>query len=188
MSRPRPQPSRRTKLSAKTWQPQPSLAKQLRIVVAAALLAGVVVVVLGAWDRLFPTPPERLVKIYRTHGCTCAFVFADALEAEGFIVRMYEYGTLEYVRGSLHTPANFHGCHVGEFLGYFLEGHLAPPAVRKLAQQQPSALGLATEDSVDTKSAHVSRSIAREEQSRVLLVERDGRARTWFEPPNGPNG
>lgn len=188
MSRPLPQPPRRTKSSAKISQPQPSLAKQLRIVLAAALLAGVVVVVLGAWEHLFPTPPERLVKIYRTHGCTCAFVFADALEAEGFIVRMYEYETLEYVRGSLHTPANLHGCHVGEFLGYFLEGHLAPPAVRKLAQQQPPALGLATEDSVDTKREHLSRSIAREEKSRVLLVERDGRARTWFEPPDDPNG
>lgn len=153
---------------------------------AVTLFAGAVTAVLAGWDRLFPIPPERLVKIYRTHGCRCAFNLAASLKTEGFVVRLYEYETLEHVRGSLHTPANLHGCHVGEFLGYFLEGHMAPAAVRKLAQQQPQALGIATEGSVDPKRGHVS--IAQDERSRVFLVERDGRARPWFEPPDGPKG
>lgn len=183
MSKPRPRRSH-TKAAAKL--PQPNLAKQLRIVLAATLLVGVVGAVLVTWEQLFPIPPEQLVKIYRTHGCRCAFTLADALEAEGFVVRLYEYETLKYVRGSLHTPSNLRGCHVGEYLGYFLEGHVAPAALRKIAQQHPSALGLATEGSVDTKSGHVS--IAQEGRSRVLLVERNGRARTWFEPSSGPKG
>jgi hypothetical protein len=151
-----------------------------------ALFAGAVTAVLVSWDQLFPVPPERLVKIYRTHGCRCVFNLANSLKAEGFVVRVYEYGTLEYVRGSLHTPSNLHGCHVGEFLDYFLEGHVAPAAVRKLAQQQPPALGIATEGSVDTKSGHVT--IEQDENSRVWLVEQDGRTRPWFEPPSGPKG
>lgn len=184
MSRPRPHPIRHTRASAKTSQP--SLVRQLRIVFAATLLVGAIGAVVVSWEQLFPVPPERLVKIYRTHGCRCAFNLANSLKAEGFVVRVYEYETLEYVRDSLHTPVNLRGCHVGEFLGYFLEGHVAPAALRKLAQQQPAALGLTTEGSVDRKSAHVS--IARDEKSRVLLVERDGRARPWFEPPSGPKG
>lgn len=186
MSHPRSQHRQHTRAPAKASKS--SLKKQLLIVVAVALAFGAVSMVLLSWEHLFPIPPERLVKIYRTHGCRCAFAFADSLRAEGFVVRLYEYETLKYVRISLHTPANLHGCHVAAYLGYFLEGHIAPLALRKLAQQQPPALGLATEDSVDTKREHLSRSIAREEQSRVLLVERDGRARTWFEPPDDPNG
>lgn len=184
MSRPCPKSLRHSKASTTTSQPR--LAKQLRIVLAAALSVGVFGAVLVSWEQLFPVPPERLVKIYRTHGCRCAFAWADSLKAEGFVVRLYEYETLQYVRGSLHTPANLRGCHVGAYLGYFLEGHVAPLALHQLAQQQPSALGLATEGSVDDKSVHVS--IARDEKSRVLLVQRDGRAQTWFEPPGGPNG
>lgn len=153
---------------------------------AAVLAAGVFGAVLVSWEQLFPIPPARLVKIYRTHGCRCAFALADSLKAEGFIVQLREYETLQYVRQSLHTPSNLRGCHVGEFLGYFLEGHVAPPALRQLAQQQPRALGLATEGSVDHTSIHVS--IANDERSRVLLVELDGRARTWFDPTKGPKG
>lgn len=184
MSRPRRQHLPYTRASAKAQQP--NLARQLRIVFAATLLVGAVGAVVVSWEQLFPVPPERLVKIYRTHGCRCAFNLADSLKAEGFIVRLYEYETLQYVRGTLHTPSNLRGCHVGEFLGYFLEGHVAPLALPKLAQQHPSALGLVTESSVDAKSVHGS--IARDEKGRVLLVERDGRTRTWFKPTDGPNG
>ena len=153
---------------------------------AAVLAVGVFGAVLVSWEQLFPIPPERLIKIYRSHGCRCAFALADSLKAEGFIVQLYEYETLQYVRQALHTPSNLRGCHVGEFLGYFLEGHVAPLALRQLAQQQPRALGLATEGSVDRASIHVS--ITNDERSRVLLVELDGRARTWFDAAEDPRG
>lgn len=184
MSRPRTKSLKRPKASTKTSPP--NFAKQLRIAIVAVLLVGIVGAVVVSWERLFPIPPARLVKLYRTHGCRCAFAFADTLEAQGFVVRLYEYETLEYVRRSLHTPASLHGCHVGAYLDYFLEGHIAPDALRKLAQQQPSALGLATEDSVHSKRVHVSTAL--EEQRPVLLIERDGRLRTWFEAPNSPQG
>lgn len=184
MSRPRPQTLKRAKASKKPSPPD--FAKQLRIAITAVLLFGIVGALVVSWEHLFPIPPARLVMLYRTHGCRCAFTLADTLEAQGFVVRLYEYETLKYVRGSLHTPANLHGCHVGAYLGYFLEGHIAPEALRKLAQQQPAALGLATEDSVRSKRAHIS--VAIEEQLPVLLIERDGRLRTWFEPSDPPQG
>ena len=179
MSHLRPQPSRHAKASTRT--PRPNAAKQLRLVVAAVLSVGVFAALLVSWEQLFPTPPpERLIKIYRTHGCRCAFALADSLKADGFVVRLHEYETLQYVRHSLHTPSNLRGCHVGEFLGYFLESHVAPSALRQLAQQRPRALGLATEGSVDHTSTHVS--IANDARSPALRVLLDGQARTWFDP------
>lgn len=171
---------------ARTKASRPNLARQLRIVLVVTVVVGVVAAVMASWDQLFPIPPERLVKIYRLHGCRCAFNFAEALERKGFVVQVYEYETLKYVRTSLHTPTNLHGCHVGSYLGYFLEGHVAPDALDQLARQDPSALGVATEGSVREKSTHVQ--IEREQQSAVLLVQRDGRAQAWFDPSGGPKG
>ena len=182
MSHPRPQSSRHATASTRTRRPNPT--NQLRLVSAALLSVGVFGALLVSWEQLLPTPPERLIKIYRIHGCRCAFALADSLKADGFVVRLHEYETLQYVRHSLHTPLNLRGCHVGEFLGYFLEGHIAPPALRQLAQQRPRALGLATEGSVDRTGPHVS--IANDERSRVLLVQLDGQARTWFYPAERP--
>lgn len=176
---------RRRARSSENATLQPSLKRQLLIVFAAAFATGGFAVLLGVWEQL-SVPPERLVNIYRKHGCRCAFELADSLKAEGFVVRLHEYETLEYVRGSLHTPANLRGCHVGEYLGYFLEGHVASAALIKLAQQQPVALGIVTETNLDHDNGHVT--IAREERSRVVLVEADGRTRMWIEPNGAPHG
>ena len=151
------------------------------MVFALALFGAAVTVVALNLEHFFATPPEQLVDIYRTHGCTCAFVWADSLRKAGFKVRMIEHGTsLKSVRDSLHTPANLRGCHVGAYFGYFLEGHVAPSAVHHLALQRPDALGLATESSTSATIPHVS--IALEEQSTVMLIDRNGAARSWFEP------
>jgi len=158
--------------------------RQLSIVFGAALLGAAITAVMVIREQ--SVPPEQLVKVYRIHGCRCAFDWANSLRAEGFVVRVFEYETLKHVRDSLHTPTSLRGCHVGAYLDYFIEGHVAPSALRELAIQRPHGLGLATESSVNKKSVHVS--IARDEKSRVLLVERDGRARAWFQPPNNPNG
>ena len=182
MSRPQPQHFRRRKISAEASRR--SLLRQLGIVFSVGLLAAAITAVLLIREQ--SVPAEQLVKVYRTHGCTCAFAWADALKAEGFVVRFVEYETLKHVRDSLHTPGSLRGCHVGAYLDYFLEGHVSPSALRELATQRPRGLGLATEGSVTERSVHVS--IARDEKSRVLLVERDGRTRAWFQPPGNPNG
>ena len=117
------------------------LGKQLGVVFAVALVGTVVIAAVLSVEHFF-TSPERLVKIHRTHGCTCAFAFADSLKAAGFEVRVIEHVTsLRSVRASLHTPTNLHGCHVGEYLGYFLEGHVAPSALHHLRLQRPDGLG-----------------------------------------------
>lgn len=176
-------PHRGASLKGSSW----SLTTQLRVVLATALFGSLIVAAIVSWEQWFPTPPERLVKIYRTHGCRCAFVFADSLKAAGFEVRLVEYRTLKRVREALRTPPTLRGCHVGEYLGYFLEGHVSPSTLPQLTSEHPAGLGVATESSASTDITHVS--IKADEQSPVLLIEPDGRARPWFEPPHGePEG
>mgnify|MGYP001143823547 CR=1 FL=1 len=182
MSRSRSHPPPGTKRSAKA--PQWSLAKQLRLVLAVSVLVAAIAAIMIGWEQLSPIPPERLVKVYRTHGCRCAFAWAKSLESEGFVVRVFEYETLAYVRTSLHTPSALRGCHVGAYLGYFIEGHVSPDALRRLAAQHPLALGLATQEAANGENTHVS--IARDASSGVLLVKRDGRAYPWLESVGHP--
>ena len=125
-------------------------------------------------------PPERTVTIYRTHGCSCAFAFAKSLTAAGFEVRLIEEETLNGVRAALKTPSDLHGCHVGVYLGYFLEGHIAPAALSELALKRPTGRGVVTAGSADAQATHVS--IALDEHSPVLLLQSDGARQPWFQP------
>jgi len=157
-----------------------SIEKQLGIVVAIALLGAAITAAVVSVEHRFAPAPERQVTIYRTHGCKCAFTFARSLQAAGFDVRIVEYQTLKTVRASLRTPASLRGCHVGEYLDYFLEGHVSPAALPVLAMQRPTGLGLATESSAKAGASHVS--IALDERSTVMLIGPNGEAQPWFEP------
>lgn len=158
----------------------PDLKKPLWLVFGIALSAGILAAVLMYWDPLHSTTAEEVVRIYRLHGCRCAFSWARSLEANGFIVRLSEVQTLQHVRTRLQVPAHLHGCHLGAYLGYFIEGHVDPSALRTLATERPDGLGVVTEPAVDMEKEH-SLSV-RDEHSPVLLVERDGRSRAWFQP------
>ena len=154
--------------------------KQLAVVFGVALLGAMVTAAVLTFDHLFGPPPEQVVTIHRTHGCTCAFVLANSLRAAGFEARVIEHQTLTTVRAALHTPANLRGCHVGAYLDYFVEGHVSPAALSALATQHPRGLGLATEGSANVEASHVS--IALEERSPVVLIGLDGKAQPWFQP------
>jgi hypothetical protein len=127
---------------------------------------------------------DRVVTVYRLHGCTCVFSWVSSLEAAGFTVRVVELGSLATVRSTLHTPASLHGCHLGNYLSYFVEGHVTPDALKSLASQHPIALGVTTESSVNAGRIHTS--VADEEHSPVVLVEPSGQMLPWFKPPQQP--
>ena len=123
--------------------------------------------------------PERIVTIYRVHGCRCAFPWKRELEREGFAVVMNEVESLQFIRQRLRTPTEARGCHVGEYLGYFVEGHVHPTALDELSRRRPVALGLMTEVPTRSDARHVD--IASEAGSRVLLFDPNSKPSVWFQ-------
>lgn len=103
------------------------------------------------------------------------------MEDQGFVVRMREYETLQYVRRSLHTPENLHGCHVASFEGYFIEGHVSPAALKQLRNEQPAALGVATQTATMMGSQHLK--VAIDDGGRALLLDDRGQLHPWFPSP-----
>lgn len=155
------------------------LAKQLRIVAAVSVLGAATVGLLVAWEQWSSVPPEQLVKVYRVHGCRCVFEWVKSLEAEGYTVKLLEIESLQNVRASLRTPEYLGGCHVAGYLDYFVEGHVAPKALHKLADEHPQALGVVAQATAKT-AAHPNAN--RDENGPVFLVGADGKSLLWYSP------
>ena len=162
---------------------QRSPVRQLLLLGGIALAGGIVVAALQTIQER-ARASDHFVTVYRVHGCTCVFSWVDSLEAAGFTVRVVELRSLTTVRSTMQTPASLHGCHVGSYLTYFVEGHVTPDALKALASRHPIALGVTTETSIDAGRVHTS--VADEEHSPVVLIEPGGGMLPWFEPPQLP--
>ena len=172
--------SRRPRQGPPSTPVPPSRRREVRIIAAVLATFALVAAAILFSDRSLWIAPERLVTIYRVHGCRCAFQWRQGLEQEGFTVVLREIDSLRAIRQRLRTPPEARGCHVAEFLGYFVEGHVDPAALRELSRRHPAALGLTTEASTKSEVGHVD--IASEASSRVLLVGPNASTSVWFQP------
>lgn len=166
----------RTKLSVAECR---RLARRRALQIFASVLTGFAVLfaILYLSDRTIGVEPEKLVAVYHTHGCPCVHQWERSLEGGGFTVIMYEPETLGMVRAKLHMPKALRGCHVGEFLGYFLEGHISPSVLERIAKTRPRGAGFVTAVTFTADTANIS--IADEESSPILLIDAQGH-RTAF--------
>ncbi|MDO9451971.1 MAG: DUF411 domain-containing protein [Stagnimonas sp.] len=149
--------------------------RQLRVAAFVALPFGALAAILMSWDRLFPTPPEKLVQVAWRHDCACVQGWKHRLEDEGFVVRDFELEDLSGARRQWHVPDTAKGCHPATYMGYFLEGHISPELLHKLAREHPSGIGIQQVDTVKPNSEGKSEIVS----SQTLLVSGDGSSRVW---------
>lgn len=117
-------------------------ARELKwvLLIACGFSIGAIIALL--WPILIPDRPERVVTVYWTHECACADPWITTLRNADFVVRDFEQETLRFRRAQLHVPRSLRSCHLGTYLGYFLEGHVPPEALRRLAAEHPVAQGV----------------------------------------------
>lgn len=158
-----------------------TLTQRIWVCVGVAIVG--VIVVVGAlwWDETHQIPKHKLVNVYFVHECPCASEWVKELTSNGFIVREFEPESLRPIRHVLHTPTTLHGCHVGEFMGYFVEGHVAPELLRRLAAERPAMLGIASGDVMQEPS----------EESPVSelpqLIDQHGEFHPWVPSASSSN-
>ena len=157
-------------------------ARRRTIRIFAGVAAGFLLLwcVMYMTDRTTGVAPEKVVSVYFTHHCKCVGQWKNSLEAQGFTVLMFEPENLSDIRSELHTPDPLHGCHVAKYLGYFLEGHIAPSVLDRIAQSRPQGEGFVTEVTLTSRSSQVA--MADEESSPVILLGKNGE-RTVFAGP-----
>lgn len=144
---------------------------------------GVLLLALIAVDTSVWTPAEQLVRVYRRHGCTCAFQWKKDLEQAGYTVVLREVETLRYLRRQRDVPRQYSGCHLGVYLGYFVEGHVDPASLKSLATLRPRAKGLIQEEDRQPGSSAQASSAT---SSHLLLAMPDGRTVPWSAPSSAP--
>ncbi len=86
--------------------------------------------------------PQTMI-VYKDPNCGCCHLWAEAMKAEGFDVKIEDQDDLTPIKARLGVPADLQGCHTAVVAGYFLEGHVPLEAVRKLLDEKPSVAGLA---------------------------------------------
>lgn len=161
-------------VSPARWPRAPAL-----VIIASLAGAGAVGVGLS-WHRLFPPKPDNVVDVYQSEHCSCAPGWVRLLEQQGFVVRVSTTDVLRKMRNELKIPAELNGCHLGIYLNYFLEGHVAGKAVRDLDIHRPRSGGLITQAAWDAAQTHSS---VVDLESAVLLFDRNGStASVWYRP------
>lgn len=85
----------------------------------------------------------QTMTVYKDPNCGCCHLWAEAMTAEGFDVKIEDRDDLTPIKARLGVPADLHGCHTAVVAGYFLEGHVPLEAVRKLLEEKPPIVGLA---------------------------------------------
>ena len=144
--------------------------REVRYGIGITLIFSLLTVILFLSNRSLWLAPEKIVTVYRVHGCRCAFQWERELEREGFSVVMNEIHSLKFVRQRFRTLPKARGRHVGEYLGYFLEGHVPAAALWYLSDSRPAAVGLLVSGGAPHPTDEGRQGVAQE----VILLSADG--------------
>lgn len=85
----------------------------------------------------------QTMTVYKDPNCGCCHLWAEAMKAEGFDIKIEDRDDLTPIKARFGIPADLQGCHTAVVAGYFLEGHVPLEAVRKLLGEEPAIAGLA---------------------------------------------
>ena len=104
---------------------------------------------LGAMLAVIPAAacsrPAKAVEliVYKSLHCGCCSKWVENVKAAGLPVRVFETELVSDMAARLKVPENLRGCHTAEIDGYFVEGHVPAPDIRKLLRERPKARGVA---------------------------------------------
>ena len=83
-------------------------------------------------------------------------------------------------RKRLGMPETLGACHTARVAGYVIEGHVPAPEIARLLKEKPQALGLAVPGMpIGSPGMDGPAYQGRQDAYEVLLVQRDGRTRTF---------
>lgn len=147
---------------------------------AGALALFISIGVAVTWESPPPIPANRLVRVYLQRGCPCAVPWMDKLKASGFFVEPLDAGDMHLLRHKMKVPDHLQGCHLGEYLGYFLDGHIPPQGLHALARWRPTALGIGMASDMVVVNAPSATSA--NDKDAMIIFERSGVAQLWSIP------
>ena len=89
-------------------------------------------------------PSLPTVLVYKTPTCGCCNGWIDHMEAAGFAVDARDVRDIISVKMDAGVPTNLSSCHTAFVDGYIVEGHVPIDQVKRLLEERPEVLGIAT--------------------------------------------
>lgn len=83
------------------------------------------------------------VVMHKDPFCGCCGKWAEHLKRAGFVVETVEQKDMQAIKGRFGVPDDLASCHTAEMAGYIIEGHVPAPALLRLLETRPDAIGLA---------------------------------------------
>ncbi|WP_244543520.1 DUF411 domain-containing protein [Bosea sp. CRIB-10] len=104
--------------------------------------AGLIAMTSTVGSAVAAQPPIRLT-VYRTPACSCCKAWVSHLEKAGFAAKVVELDDLAAIKSRAGVPGVYESCHTALAEGYFIEGHVPAPDIRRLLSEKPDGRGLA---------------------------------------------
>ena len=96
---------------------------------------------------LFAAPAAaQSIQVHLSPSCGCCKSWVKHLEQAGFSPKVVESKDMAASKRLVGVPDRVQSCHTAIIEGYFIEGHVPAPDIRKLLQDKPAAIGLAVPD------------------------------------------
>ncbi|KFC63733.1 putative metal-binding protein [Bosea sp. LC85] len=125
---------------------------------------------------LFATPAAaQSIQVHLSPSCSCCKSWVRHLEQAGFSPKIIESKDMAASKRMIGVPDKVQSCHTAIIEGYFIEGHVPAPDIRKLLQDKPAAIGLAVPDMPVGSPGMEVEGVA-PDRYETLLVGADGEA------------
>lgn len=113
------------------------------------------------------------VEVHLSPSCGCCKAWVKHLEQAGFSPRIVESKDMAASKRAIGVPDQVQSCHTALIEGYFIEGHVPAPEIRRLLHEKPAARGLAVPD-MPVGSPGMEVAGVTPERYDTLLVGKDG--------------
>lgn len=113
------------------------------------------------------------INVYKSPSCGCCGAWVSNLQTSGLRVVVHDMDDVTPIARSAGVPSELRSCHTAIVDGYFVEGHVPAPDVRKLLRDRPKARGIAV-PGMPIGSPGMEQGDARQPYN-TLLVDRQGK-------------
>lgn len=126
------------------------------------------------------------VNVYKSPSCGCCGAWVDHLRSSGMAVVVQDMDDVSPIAAAAGVPNLARSCHTAIVDGYFVEGHVPVPDIRKLLKERPKARGIAV-PGMPIGSPGMEQGDTRQPYD-TMIVDRNGEMRVFARHNQAING
>ena len=118
------------------------------------------------------------ITVYKSPTCGCCRDWVDHLRDEGFKVITHDRNNMDAIKSTYGVKRNLQSCHTAEVDGYVVEGHVPASDIKRMLQEKPQIVGLAS-PGMPQKSPGMQPDGAKPAGCDVLSFDKQGKTQVY---------